>query len=68
MRVPVTLSKSLAASRMAAPAVATFNSPGRFFASAISSFGVFTGNDGCTARMNEPPASMVTGAKSRTRS
>ena len=47
------------------PDEAKANSPGRFFAKAMSSLTVFAGSEGCAANVKEPWAREVTGAKSR---
>src|SRR5512143_2560908 len=48
------------------PAEGKLSAPGFDFASAIRSFTVFTGDDGCTTRMLGVTATRLTGAKSFT--
>src|SRR5688572_9353498 len=66
--IPVMLWNSHDVIMIPAPETPTLICPGRAFASATSCLTVLAGTDGCTASRNDPIASIVTGAKSRTRS
>src|SRR5687767_1387643 len=66
--VPVMLWNSADVIMIPAPETPTLICPGRALASATSCFTVLAGTEGCTARRNDPIASIVTGVKSLTKS